>query len=75
MLGWALRSAENKVTQAMDALQLINRIDEMNDEINRLENGYGRGPFYDGAVRDRLKSLWDERHAVGEHLRALRETE
>ena len=53
------------------AENIIDRIERLNAEINDLENQYGRGPFYDAAIRDRLKSLWDERHNLVESARAL----
>lgn len=52
-------------------IDLVTQIERLNTRINELENGYGRGPFYDGAIRDRLQSLWSERDVLGEQLRAL----
>lgn len=53
------------------AESIFDRVERLNKQINELENSYGRGPFYDGAIRDRLKSLWDERDVLIEAARAM----
>jgi len=37
------------------------RIERLNTEINVIENSFGRGPFYDGILRERLADLWRKR--------------
>lgn len=44
----------------------IDKIERLNTEINRIENSFGRGPFYDGILRERLMSLWQQRHDLCE---------
>jgi hypothetical protein len=55
----------------MGEQEYVAGIERLNRQINELENGYGRGPFYDGAIRDRLTSLWRERDNLTDAFRLI----